>query len=208
MDARTPTTDHDPVGTLAALVIAFGEGSAGVFRRPGQSLGVVVALAAGVAIALAISATGRAVETTVTRMLGAGPRPPDEIAQTLGEAQVVLTALAFAYTAALVAAVTALSLRSLRREIGVKRQYGVHAWEVVTELLVQAAILCLAGGVVGITFGRLLCALLNGYFSALMVQPDLRDAIVVFGEGVALGMTSILLVALLYAFRSTSEQGF
>lgn len=212
MDARTSATDRDRVGTTRALSIAFGEGIANVFRRPGQSAGVAAVLAAGVAIALAISAIGRAVETNVTGLLGAGPLPPhvsqDQIGRTLDEAQIVLTALSFAYTGALVAAVTALSLRSLRREVGVKVQFGVHAWEVVTELLVQAALLCLAGGVAGIAAGRLMCGALNAYFTDLRVRPDLRDALIVFGEGVALGMASILVVALVFAFRSSSEQGF
>jgi hypothetical protein len=203
--------NHDHVGTIGALGFAFGEGTAAIVRRPAQSLAVVATIASGVGLALAISALGRAVEANVSEFLNSGPLSSglegETIKHTLDESRRIFTALAFVYTAALVIAVTVLSLRSLRREVGVKRQFGIHIWEVVTELLVQAVIICLAGGVAGIVLGRLLCTALTGYFSSLVVRPDWRDAVSVFGIGVALGIGSILVLGVLQAIFSGSEQG-
>lgn len=211
---RSPTMPADDgpthVSTPLALLIAFGEGTRGVFRQAPQSAAVVATIALGVGLALAISAIGRAVDANVSSLLAAGPLPAafkiDSITRTLDESQRVFTLLAFFYTAALVVAVTVLSLRSLRREVGVKRQVGVHPWEVVVELMVRAALLCLAGGVAGLALGRLLCAWLNGYFTALVVRPSVGEAVSVFGIGVGVGMAAICILALFQAFRPLREQ--
>lgn len=207
-----PPERNPPRGeTLVAFLIAFAEGTRGIFRRPWQSLAVVATIALGVGLALALSAVGRAVEANVSEMLAAGPLPPvfkvDSVTRTLDEARWIFTLLAYSYTALLVLAVTGLSLRSLRREVGVKRQAGVHIWEVVTEVLVQAVLLCLTGGAVGILAGRGVCQLLTGYFSALVVRPTAHDAAIVFLIGVLLGIGASAALALPLAFRPSSDQG-
>ena len=88
-----------------------------------------------------------------TVLLAIKPRPPqidfNEIDAVLQQTRTLLTRLAFAFTAVLVGAVTWLSISRRRREIGIKRQFGIHIWEVLAELWTEATILCIAGGVAG-----------------------------------------------------------
>lgn len=206
----TPERDQPRGEVLIAVLIAFSEGTKGVFRRPWQSLAMAATVALGVGLALALSAVGRAVEANVSDLLDVGPLPPvikvDSITRTLDESRWAFTLLAYFYTVLLVLAVTGLSLRSLRREVAVKRETGVHIWEVVAELLVQAVLLCLLGGVAGILAGRGAAVLLSGYFSSLVVRPAAEDAFWVFVTGVVIGIVTSFSLALALAFRPASPE--
>jgi len=178
-------------------------------KRPAQAAMLLGSVAVGVALALAIIAAGRSVQDKVTVLLDIRPRPTqidfDEIEDVLQQTRTLLTRLAFAFTAVLVGAVTWLSISRRRREIGIKRQFGIHVWEVLAELWAEATILCIAGGLVGVALGYLLCNIIGSQLPSLPMTLQLTDVLLVFPVVVVLSFLATAVVASYFAIFPSSE---
>ena len=178
-------------------------------KRPAQAAMLLGSVAVGVALALAIIAAGRSVQDKVTVLLDIRPRPTqidfDEIEDVLQQTRTLLTRLAFAFTAVLVGAVTWLSISRRRREIGIKRQFGIHVWEVLAELWAEATILCIAGGLVGVALGYLLCNVIGSQLPSLPMTLQLTDVLLVFPVVVVLSFLATAVVASYFAIFPSSE---
>ena len=190
---------NGPSGTMA-LLISMDEGIRSAWRRPFPSFAFVASVALGSAFALVISATGRGSETTVKEILdskvGLGQLTFGDVEGVLSQASKLLTGLAAFYTALLVSAVNIQTKAERQREIKIKRQRGVHVWEIIAELFTEALVLSFIGAVLGVAAGIGLAHLLPTYFSSLDTRVTERDML---GAGlivVVLGIVSLLAVGL------------
>lgn len=192
-----------------ALRRAVNEAIASLKKRPAQAAMLLGSVAIGVALALAIIAAGRSVQDKVTVLLAIKPRPPqidfNEIDAVLQQTRTLLTRLAFAFTAVLVGAVTWLSISRRRREIGIKRQFGIHIWEVLAELWTEATILCIAGGVAGVALGYFLCNIISSQLPSLPMKLKITDVFLVFPVVVVLSFVATAVVASYFAIFPSSE---
>jgi predicted lysophospholipase L1 biosynthesis ABC-type transport system permease subunit len=189
--------------------MAAGEAVKNMAKRPGQAAMLMGSVAIGVALALAIIAASRGVDDKVSVLLDIDPMPPQidfaEIDRVLDQTRGLLTKLAFAFTAALVGTVTWLSIGRRRREIGIKRQYGLHVWEILAELWTEATILCLVGGLTGVGLGYLLCNRLHAALPSLPMQPERGDVFLVFPVVVVLSFAATAAVASYFAVFPSGE---
>lgn len=192
-----------------ALRMAAREGLANVLRRPGSSFALGCSVSVGVALALAIIAASNGVNDRVSLLLAVPQLPPQinlaAIHDVLHQTRTVLTGLALAVTAALAGFVTWTSLGRRRREIGVKRHYGVHIWEIIAEFSAEGIVLCVVGGLAGVGLGHLLCRALHRWVPALPLHPRTHDTLWVFPMSVMLSFAVTSAVALFLALRPSSE---
>jgi hypothetical protein len=192
-----------------ALTMAAGEAMKNIAKRPGQAAMLLGSVAVGVALALAIIAASRGVDDKVSGLLDIRPMPPQidlaEINRVLDQTRSLLTKLAFAFTAALVGTVTWLSIGRRRREIGIKRQYGLHVWEILAELWTEATILCVAGGLAGVALGYVLCNRLHHALPSLPMRSERGDILLVFPVVVVLSFGATAAVASYFAIFPSGE---
>ncbi len=123
-----------------------------------------------------------------------------------------VSTLALLVGAFLVASTVTLSIAERRREIGILRALGGSRAAVVMMFVVEASVLGLAGGLLGIVLGRVLAELLVGQVSSSMsrqcVVPievsQIRFRAIHAVLGLAAGTLSAFLAALRPALRTTA----
>jgi ABC-type lipoprotein release transport system permease subunit len=181
--------------------------------RPGRALSVAVAVAVGVSIAIAIIAASNGINTKISDLLpsqsdsGFGGQTIDlpTIHAVLVQTRDLLTRLAIGFTAVLVGLITWVTMGQRRRDIGIALQQGEHRSTIIWELLGEALILCVVGGILGIILGMLLCNVLQSQIPLLPLQPSLSDMLGIFPVTTLLsfGVTGIV-AAFLISRRDTS----
>jgi hypothetical protein len=181
--------------------------------RPGRALSVAIAVAVGVSIAIAIIAASNGINTKISDLLpsqsAAGPDGQTidipTIHEVLVETRDLLTRLAIGFTAVLVGLITWVTMGQRRRDIGIALQQGEHRSTIIWELLGEALILCVVGGILGIILGVLLCNILQSQIPLLPLQPGLSDMLGIFPVTTLLsfGVTGIV-AAFLISRRDTS----
>lgn len=60
------------------------------------------------------------------------------------------------------------SVRERTKEIGIRKAVGAKSWEILSQFLIEAVAICLAGGVIGIALAGLLTILINQVFIAVI----------------------------------------
>jgi len=60
------------------------------------------------------------------------------------------------------------SVRERTKEIGIRKAVGAKAWEILGQFLIEAIIICLAGGVIGILLSIATTQIINQFFVAYM----------------------------------------
>jgi putative ABC transport system permease protein len=177
--------------------------------RRGWSVAIVLTVALGVALAIAIIAAIQGTQDEVKGLLDIGiPLPPQidsgRIFDALDQARFGLTTFAFGVTAVVVASVTWMSISRRRRDIGISLRQGLYVWEVLLELLIESALLCFLGGILGIAIGRVLCAQSVKVMPLIPMRPETGDILLVFPVTAGLSFLATLMVALVFVFRSTA----
>jgi putative ABC transport system permease protein len=118
---------------------------------------------------------------------------------------VALLGITWVLTMALIAVVFSLAVNERRRHIGVMRALGARRTTVLQSLLLEAVLLALAGGAVGIAVASLAVYLFRPLIIGLMGTPFLYPAplsLVGLGLGaLALALTSVILAVLIPALR-------
>jgi putative ABC transport system permease protein len=177
-----------------------------ILEEPGRSAMIILSVGTGVALAISIIAASNGVQEEVNILLNAQQLPPEisvtSIQQTLIESRSLLTKLAFDFTAALVGLVTWVSMGQRRRQIGLARQHGLYIREILIELLSEAAVLCLVGGIVGVIAGNLLCAVIQHSIPNLPMHPRPEDVVLVFPVVTLLSFVATAAVAAYFAIRT------
>lgn len=74
------------------------------------------------------------------------------------------------------------------REIGIRRSLGAQRSSIVAQFLIEAAMLCAIGGLVGILFGTIGSVTLSKMLVHMTIYPPLRVTLSAFGLSVALGV--------------------
>ena len=74
------------------------------------------------------------------------------------------------------------------REIGIRRAIGAQRSSIVTQFLIEAAMLCGIGGVIGILLGTGGCLLLGGLLFKMTIYPSVTVTAGAFGLSVMLGI--------------------
>lgn len=186
--------------SFVALGISVNEGIASAVRRPFMSLAFILSVAFGAAIALVISATGRGTEATVKQLLdsraGPGQLSFADVDSVLRDASTLLTQLAGLFTIVLVIAINIQTKAERQREIRIKRQRGVHVWEILFELFTEALLLSIIGAVVGVLFGIGLAKLVPKHLPSLhtsVARADMFNAAVIV---IAIGVISLMAVGI------------
>jgi putative ABC transport system permease protein len=123
---------------------------------------------------------------------------------------VALLVIIWVLTMALIAVVFSLAVNERRRHIGVMRALGARRTVVLQSLLLEAALLALAGGVVGIAVACLAVYLFRPLIIGLMRTPFLYPAplpLAALGLGaLALALISVILAALIPALRISFQE--
>jgi predicted lysophospholipase L1 biosynthesis ABC-type transport system permease subunit len=196
-------------GQFPQTRIALQEAGRSIVSRPGQTILLVLSVATAVALAISIIAAGRGVEEKVSALLDIPLLPPvidlASIHQILDQTRSLLKGLSYAFTAALVGTVTWVSIGRRRREIGIKRQYGVGPSVVLLELWAEATVLCIIGGLLGVGLGYLLCSQIQRLIPDLPMHPTQGDVVVVFPVVTLIGFTATAVVASYFAVWPSSE---
>lgn len=60
------------------------------------------------------------------------------------------------------------SVRERTKEIGIRKAVGAKAWEILTQFLTEATIICILGGLIGVLLSVLTTQLINQFFVAYM----------------------------------------
>lgn len=60
------------------------------------------------------------------------------------------------------------SVRERTKEIGIRKAVGAKSWEILSQFLIEAVAICLAGGIIGIALAGLLTILINQVFIAVI----------------------------------------
>lgn len=180
-----------------------------LLQSPGRAIVLVLSVAAGVALAIAIIAASNGVDDKVNSLLHVGPLPPqihiNDIQKVLDQTRDILTKLAFTFSAVLVGMVTWVTMNPRRREIGIARQHGLHISEVLIELLIEATALCLVGGVVGIGLGSLLSHGVQQVIPLLPMHPKMQDMLSVCPVVTILSIIATTMVASYFAIRTYTD---
>lgn len=188
---------NGPSGVIA-LLVSMDEGIRSMLRRRFPSVAVIASIAIGSALALAVSATGRGTEDTVTNLLNGNPAAAqldlNKVFSVLGDARVLLTALAAFFTAVLVTAVNIQTKDDRRREIRIKTQRGIHVWEILVELMTEALLLSIVGAIVGVLLGIQIANFVPTVLPSLNTRVIEDDMVLVGAIVIALGTGSLLLV--------------
>ncbi len=180
---------------------------------PGRVVKIVGAVAVGIALAIAIIAASEGIDTRVTALLDV-PSAVDlravginvaAVHEILTQTRNLLTKLAIALTAALVGWVTWGSMEQRRRAIALKIREGQRMGEAIAELVGESLVLCLVGGLVGVVFGRLLCALIRRQLPALPMSPSVRGALAIFPTTTALAFLVTTAIAIYFVVRQNPE---
>lgn len=60
------------------------------------------------------------------------------------------------------------SVRERTKEIGIRKAVGAKSWEILTQFLIEAVMICLVGGVVGVGLAGILTVMIDQVFTATM----------------------------------------
>ena len=74
------------------------------------------------------------------------------------------------------------------REIGIRRAIGAERSSIVTQFLIEAAMLCGIGGIIGIAFGTLATRLAGRLLIQIDIWPSVTITLGAFALSVALGV--------------------
>ncbi len=74
------------------------------------------------------------------------------------------------------------------REIGIRKAIGAERRSIIVQFLIEAAMICSIGGLLGIAVGYVAAAVLTKVFFGLVIMPDVGITILAFGISVALGI--------------------
>ena len=74
------------------------------------------------------------------------------------------------------------------REIGIRRAIGAQRSSIVTQFLIEAAMLCGIGGIIGIGIGTLGCFILGNLLFQMTIYPSAAVTAGAFGLSVLLGV--------------------
>lgn len=157
---------------------------------PWRSLGIIISNALGVAISIAIIASAEGIHDKINSLMakclngsincsGAGI-DVNAISNVLKDTEGVLTNLAIVSTAAIVGLVTWITISQRRRAISLEVQAGQRRRDLIVEFLGEAMVLCVAGGVVGVILGYILCSLIGGAIPLLPMNPQLGNIFSIF----------------------------
>ncbi len=155
---------------------------------PYRSLGIMVSCAAGIALAIAIIGIAGGLQTAINNILTPTPTfNPNQlnintslIESVLSKTQSLLTYLSIAFTAAIVGLVTWISTGQRRRAISLQVQQGQRRNDLIIELLGESLVLCVAGGLIGIVVGYILCGLLGPAIPNVTISPDGGSVLAIF----------------------------
>jgi putative ABC transport system permease protein len=138
----------------------------------------------------------------VTSMLFRGQR--EQIVSLLNSV-VVLLAITWVLSMALIAVVFSLAVNERRRQIGVMRALGARRPVILGSLLLEAVLLALAGGTAGIAIAGLAIYLFRpliiGLLGTPFLYPDLLGLLALGLGAMALALTGVVLAALVPALR-------
>ncbi len=188
--------------------------------NPWRAVIVAGAVAVGVALSIAIIAAGDGVQSAITNFLGAAdtgqacPHPPlpngldiCQIQQVLDNTQSLLIKLGVAFTAALVGLITWVTMGQRRRDIAIRMQQGEHRVDVITDLVTESLILCVAGGFVGVILGNIICNTLSGALKPLTLPVNPSSVVSIFPTTTILSFAATAVIAIYYATRRDSSVG-
>jgi hypothetical protein len=208
---RRVTRQARRVPGLRALAFAATEGMENVVRRPQDAGAILLSVGLGSGLAMAIAGVMRGVETEVARALPAGSVPPgvdlDAIERILGYGRLALILLEAFHTILFVGLVARVLAGYRRREVGIKRQFGLRWWEVVAEIATEV----LAVGLVGVAAGYVAAAhgcrlLVPRLLDPLRAELRTGDALLVGAMTLFASLTIFCFVFTEYADRPTTEQ--
>ena len=74
------------------------------------------------------------------------------------------------------------------REIGIRRAIGAQRSSIVAQFLIEAAMLCGIGGIVGILFGTVGSVVLSTLLMQITIYPPVKVTLGAFALSVALGI--------------------
>ena len=74
------------------------------------------------------------------------------------------------------------------REIGIRRAIGAQRSSIVTQFLIEAAMLCGLGGIIGILIGTLGCYVLGNLLFQMTIYPSPTVTAGAFGFSILLGL--------------------
>jgi len=60
------------------------------------------------------------------------------------------------------------SVRERTKEIGIRKAVGAQSWEILTQFLIEAVVICLLGGIVGVALAGIITLLIDQVFTATM----------------------------------------
>jgi hypothetical protein len=191
--------------------------------RPWRAFSLVAAVAMGVTISIAIIGAGDGVQKAVSDFLGGIPNhgdlsqascqdpntglDPCRIQLILDHTQSLLVRLAIIFTAALVALITWITMGQRRRDIGIAISNGQRRGDVITELVVEALILCTVGGIVGVILGDITCSALTNALNPLTLPFKTSDVMWLFPITTLLSFGATAVVAVYYASKPDTSVG-
>jgi putative ABC transport system permease protein len=69
------------------------------------------------------------------------------------------------------------SVKERTKEIGIRKAVGAKAWEILLQFLIEAVIICLAGGAIGVLLSMITTQLINQIFVAYLSWQTVTLAI-------------------------------
>ncbi len=60
------------------------------------------------------------------------------------------------------------SVRERTKEIGIRKAVGAKSWEILSQFLIEAVVICILGGIIGFIFSAILTLVVNQYFIAVI----------------------------------------
>ena len=185
-----------------------------ILDGPYRSLGILGSCAVGIAIAIAIIGAANGLQTAINNILtpsnGFDPNQfginASTISQVLAQTQSLLTKLSIGFTAAIVGLVTWISTGQRRRSISLQVQQGQRRNDLIVELLGESLILCVAGGLVGVILGYMLCGIIGVFVTSFTISPDGAGILAIFPATTVLAFGVTGLIVSYYATHTDTRQ--
>ena len=197
--------NNSKVPNSRRVVLATKHGTRDVFRHFGRSLLIILTVAVGVALAIAIIAAANGCDDKVRNLLAIRLLPPQidlsTIQGTLDQTRDALTYLAYVFSGMFVGIVTWVSMEKRRYAIGAARAKGLKTTDLITEYMVEAIILCVLGGFTGIGLGYVFCQFIPNTFPLLPMHFKWLDVLHVFPQVSGLSFFITFLITIGLALR-------
>jgi ABC-type antimicrobial peptide transport system permease subunit len=189
--ARRTITSPARRSGISLLFYRVGRIRRSIGDHPWRAAGIAGSVAVGVAIAIAIIAASNGIDAKINYLLGTdGADRVDQLRQVginvsdiqsvLHDTRNLLSHLSVGFTAALVGLVTLVTTSQRRRDIAIDRMRGIHTETVISELVGEAFILCMIGGLLGIVAGLILCGAASDAIPLLPMRPSFQDISAIF----------------------------